>query len=239
MSKKESFFWTSFSDLMTSLFFVMLLLVVVSITVVEHSNKVNNAKLQQEKLRADSLRMVSEKQLNRIKELNQAIKNIDTKHFEYNEKTRKHTIKDVKAEFHNQSHDIKDIGDDDKNKLIEAGRAIQEFLKESNKKYEAEKRTNPKAVNPQYLIIIEGHTSKDNFINNDNLSYRRALALVKLWEENNINLRNANEYKNCELLIAGSGQSGKDRIAPDDRENTSNRRFVIHIIAKPGGLIDE
>ena len=45
-TKKESFFWTSYSDLMTSLFFVMLILFIVTICVLHNRMVVTKGKLE-------------------------------------------------------------------------------------------------------------------------------------------------------------------------------------------------
>ncbi len=75
--KKESFFWTSYSDLMTSMFFVMLVLFVLTISLL-HS-----------RMRA------TEAQLAKIKKLESSIEKIDPEYFQYNSEYKRHTLKNI------------------------------------------------------------------------------------------------------------------------------------------------
>lgn len=209
MKKRESFFWTSYSDLMTSLFFVMLVLFVLSLVVVQRSK----AELKKE---AEATKA----QLDKIKQLNGSIEQIDKQYFEYDAKFKRHTLKNIQVRFNSQSANIQDLDIFDIKRLLAAGQAIQRFMERAQEKF-------PDA---EYLLIIEGQSSKDNYTKNYELSYQRALALVKMWEGNGINF----DGLPCELIISGSGQNSKFRVKPDVRNNAANQRFVIHIIPKPG-----
>lgn len=99
--------------------------------------------------------------------------------------------------------------------LAAAGREIRDFLKNHSEN--------------QYILIIEGQASKDNFLYNYELSYQRALALMRFWiEDSRITFGS-----NCEILISGSGDGKLDthsmRETNDEREN---QRFLIHILPK-------
>ena len=207
--KKESFFWTSYSDLMTNLFFVMLMLFILAI-----------ALLHREVVKIGKERDATTEQLKKIKELEQSIENINAQYFEYVNEYKRHTLKNVNVSFRTSSSDINDISETDREKLLNAGKAIQEFLKNA-------KRDIPQA---EYMLIVEGQSSKDNYYYNYELSYARALALVKYWVANDIKF----DDLPCEVIISGSGQSSLFRNQPDVGSNTSNQRFVIHIIPKPG-----
>lgn len=207
--KKESFFWTSYSDLMTNLFFVMMMLFILAI-----------ALLHREVIKIGKERDATTEQLNKIKELEKSIENINAQYFEYVDEYKRHTLKNVNVSFRTSSSDINDISYEDREKLLNAGRAIQEFLKNA-------KRDIPQA---EYMLIVEGQSSKDNYYYNYELSYARALALVKYWGDNNITF----DDLPCEVIISGSGQSSLFRNQPDIGSNVSNQRFVIHIIPKPG-----
>jgi hypothetical protein len=207
--KKESFFWTSYSDLMTNLFFVMMMLFILAI-----------ALLHREVIKIGRERDATTEQLNKIKELEKSIENINAQYFEYVDEYKRHTLKNVNVSFRTSSSDINDISYEDREKLLNAGRAIQEFLKNA-------KRDIPQA---EYMLIVEGQSSKDNYYYNYELSYARALALVKYWSDNNITF----DDLPCEVIISGSGQSSLFRNQPDIGSNVSNQRFVIHIIPKPG-----
>ena len=70
--KKESFFWTSYSDLMTNLFFVMLMLFILAI-----------ALLHREVVKIGKERDATKEQLAKIEELERSIEHIDAQYFEY------------------------------------------------------------------------------------------------------------------------------------------------------------
>ncbi len=198
--KKESFFWTSYSDLMTSLFFVMLVLFILTIVVLHR-------------------RMVAtQSQIDKIKEIEEAVNKIDSTYFDYNNVHKKHILK-IMVNFPRGISNINVLDFQIQNELIKAGRSIQNTLIKINQEY-------PKI---QYLMVIEGQASKDNYTRNYELSYERALALRRLWSDNNIDFGN-----NCEVLISGSGIGGSMR----ENEEHLNQRFLIHIVPKPG-VIEE
>lgn len=203
-SKKESFFWTSYSDLMTSLFFIMLVLFVLTIALLH--NRIT----------------ATQRELNKINELNTSIQKIDKQYFQYDSEFKRHSIKDINVSFRTSSCDINDLAGIDLIKLKSAGDAIRTFMLKAKEEI-------PEA---EYLLIIEGQSSKDNYIYNYELSYARALSLVKYWISNGIRF----DDLPCELIISGSGQASRFRNQPDNATNKSNQRFVIHIIPKPGVL---
>lgn len=206
-SKKESFFWTSYSDLMTSLFFIMLVLFVLTIALLH--NRIT----------------ATQGELDKITELNTSIQKIDRQFFQYDSSFKRHTIKDIDISFRTNSSDINDLSPENLKKLESAGRAIRSFMLDAREQI-------PEA---EYLLIVEGQSSRDDYAHNYELSYARALSLVKFWVANDIRF----DDLPCELIISGSGQSSKFRNQPDVASNKSNQRFVIHIIPKPGVLDKE
>jgi len=198
--KKESFFWTSYSDLMTSIFFVMLVLFVLTIVLL-HKKMI-----------------ATQSQIDKIKEIEEAVNKIDSTYFDYNKVHKKHILK-IRVNFPLYKSDINTLDFYTQNELIKAGRSIQNTLKNINHEY-------PKI---KYLLVIEGQASKDNYYRNFELSYERALALRKLWSDNSIDFGS-----NCEVLISGSGVGGSMR----ENKECLNQRFLIHIIPKPG-IIEE
>ena len=204
---KRSFFWASYADLMSSLFFIMLVLFVLTIVM-----------LQKQMKEIEEMKEATEAEINKIKEIQNAISNIDSTYFAYNAEHKKHILK-IDVGFQTNSADITDISIETRHQLLNAGKAINQFIKDACQKY-----------NAQYLLIIEGQASKDNFIRNNELSYERALALVNYWKNNGV-LFNSEQ---CEVIISGSGQDGTLRIQPDVAGNVKNQRFLIHILPKPG-----
>ena len=208
-NKKESFFWTSYSDLMTSLFFVMLVLFVLVIVLLH--NKM--ADIEKE-------RKATQEQLDKIKEIEESVQNIDKEYFEYNAQYKRHTLKGISVSFQTGSSNIYDknyISDEQREQLLNAGRAIKFFVNDAV----------AKNADVKYLLIVEGQASKDAFQRNFELSYERALALVKFWKDNGLNF-NAD---NCEVIISGSGTESLFRVQNNE---AANQRFVIHIIPKTG-----
>ena len=141
---KRSFFWASYADLMSSLFFIMLVLFVLTIVM-----------LQKQMIEIEEMRKATEAEINKIKEIQNAISNIDSTYFAYNAEHKKHILK-IDVGFQTNSADITDIELDTRHQLLNAGKAINQFIKDACQKY-----------NAQYLLIIEGQASKDNFIRNN------------------------------------------------------------------------
>lgn len=202
--KKRDFFWLSYSDLMTSLFFVMLVLFVLVYTM---QNK-----------------MIGElgekgRELDRIKEIEKTVNNIDTAYFKYDAENKKHIL-NMQFLFPKGSYDISKIFPDKRTDLLKAGNVIKQLIL----KY-------PEEENIKYLIVVEGQASKDNWVGNDDLSYHRAQSLIKFWEQNNIGL---DKLKNCEIIVAGSGEKGIPRTQPDI--GNANQRFLITIVPKIGQM---
>ena len=206
MAKKESFFWTSYSDLMTSMFFVMLVLFVCVV-----------ALLHRRMTEIDAERKATQSQLEVIKEIETSTQNIDPTYFEYRPEHKKHVLK-IKVQFLKGSSDMDDIDYATQKKLIDAGKSVQTFIEDITEKH-------PEI---QYLMVIEGQASRDPFVRNYELSYERALSLKRLWERNLIDFGSK-----CEVVIGGNGDgrlSGTDFMRESQEEN--NQRFLIHILPK-------
>ena len=198
-NKKESFFWTSYSDLMASLFFVMLVLFVLTIALLHKRNQGLITKLIE---------------FEKIEEIKKSLNNIDSTYFDYNPDYKKHILK-IQVSFPTGESNMRYIDEYTQQQLNNAGHAIKNQINEITK-------TNPEI---QYLLIIEGQASKDNYARNYELSYERALALNRFWQNSGIDFG-----KNCEVLISGSGTGGSMR----DFNERNNQRFLIHIIPKTG-----
>jgi len=210
-NKKESFFWTSYSDLMTSLFFVMLVLFVLVIVLL-HNKMVE---IEREK-------KATEMELQKIREIEKSIENIDKRYFVYHPNKKRHTLNEnIKVSFNRGSSNINDIPQEQLQQLEQVGRAIIEFVDNAVAENEGVK----------YLLIIEGQSSKDNYVRNYELSFERALALFRYWRRDCGIMFDRDK---CEVIVSGSGQWSDFREQPDNETNTKNQRFVIHIIPKTG-----
>ena len=222
-NKKESFFWTSYSDLMTSLFFIMLVLFVLSLVIVKQSARKANENmrhlLDSVSYSLDSVK-VSYEQLNRILKIDEQFLPLqESGLFKYYPETRKFVAKDLIGQeiFKPNSVIIK-------SEYIETtlmiGRELERTLKElsQNKGF-------------KYLLVIEGNMANTydhrygidaeiSYVD----SYKRALAVYDLWRNHGISLR---KY-GVEVLICGSGMNGLDRDPIED----NNKRFTNQIIPK-------
>ena len=206
----KSFFWASYADLMTSLFFIMLMLFVATIILLNRERSEYKGKYEQ-----------SEAEKHQLEQINNAIQDLDTTFFDYAQEYKKHKLK-IPVNFVVNDYHVENLSSQTREDLLTAGRKLQKFVKETTS-------DNP---NIQYLLIIEGQAScfggtEHNYF----LSYERAYDLKKFWEENDIKFTSSN----CEVIISGSGdgiQSGTALM----RESTErlNQRFLIHILPKPG-----
>lgn len=211
MAKKEkSLFWASYADLMTSLFFVMLVLFIGAIVVLDKERQEFKGKYE-----------TSKKEKEVLEQINDATKNIDSTYFEYKEEFKKHKLK-ISVNYGNEMDQIETLPEITQQQLLAAGVKLRDFVQE----------TTSQNQNIQYLLIIEGQASRigPEAINYP-LSYRRAYGLKQFWENNGIKFT----ATNCEVLICGSGdgrQSGTGLMR--ENKETLNQRFLIHILPKPG-----
>jgi hypothetical protein len=197
--KKESFFWTSYSDLMTSLFFVMLVLFVLVIVLLHKRMEATEAQLEE------------------IKKVENSTKDLSKEYFKYREDYKKYVLT-IQVKYPAYKSDLTDMITADKEeqltKLEAAGNEIKKFLINHSEN--------------QYLLIIEGQASKDTYTLNYELSYQRALSLMRFWIED----RNIKFNDNCEILISGSGDGKLDTHSMRETVEVENQRFLIHIIPK-------
>lgn len=165
----------------------------------------------------DKERRATQEQLRIIEEIEEATKTIDTRYFEYSSEHKKHVLT-TKVHFPAERHELHYIDQFTQRELINAGKAIANSISNITQKY-------PEV---QYILVIEGQASKDNYAQNYELSYNRALTLKILWEQNNINFGNK-----CEVVIGGNGD-GKLYGTGFMRDpiESNNQRFLIHILPK-------
>lgn len=221
MTKKKDFFWASYADLMTSMFFIMLVLFVLAVVMLKKENSRITAKL---------------KEFEKIEQIKSSINSINKKYFEYDKRYKKHVFK-VEVNYPTGNFEIESLTNKNvKRDIVLAGKAIKSLIDSMAKKDST----------VQYLVIIEGQSSKDyrtwgdtmGFRNNETLSFLRAFHLKKFWEKNNVRF-DFKDQRMCELVVAGSGIGGVPRVNTRYEKNDSkNQRFLIHIIPKTG-TIDE
>lgn len=213
---KESFFWTSYSDLMTSLFFIMLTLFVLIIVLLHKRME------------------VTEKQLDEIKKVEASTKELGrSKNFAYKAKYKKYVL-DVRCFFNETKYLLADLQADTA-RLHMAGTEIKKFLdRNENNQYlliiEGQaSRNSVKQTDANY-----------------NWSFQRALTLMKFWKDIchidfgvncEIQIAGSGDGR---YNFGYTGGETTDRFKQLDatlmRERGSNefenQRFIIHIIPK-------
>lgn len=155
---KKSLFWTSYSDLMTSLFFTMLVLFVLVIILLHKRIK------------------ATESQLAAIKEVVNSTKDLDRTYFEYRPDFKKYILK-VDCQFPVNGHDIDMLSDSTQKKLTEAGLSVKDFL-------DRHKNTEYLII----IEGQASRNSEAWMVYNYDLSYLRAFSLRRYWEDQGIRL---------------------------------------------------
>lgn len=216
-AKKDSYFWTSYSDLMTNMFFVMLMLFVLAIGL-----------LHRQIVLIDREKKATEEQLKKITEIQDAISNLDQlRFFEYDEKYKKHVLTTHVA-FNAGSSNILDIEESSRDELIEVRDSLDVLLAHLE-------REHPEA---EFLMVIEGQASRDSYARNNQLSFERAMSLYEYWfpmEDRSWRKPGTLRFGNhpCEIVLAGAGLfDGK----PRENIEEDNQRFLLQIILKPGKI---
>lgn len=212
--KKSGFFWVSYADLMTSLFFIMLVLYVISFTILQ--SKQGDLKAQAQ-------------QLEKIKNVQKAIENLDTTYFQFDAENKRYKL-NIDVLFNPNSSKISDLSQSTRLELAKAG----------SKLYDKVKSIIDTSKTIDYLLIIEGNAQRfgDNWKSNpDNgyiLSYKRSLSLFNYWKEMGFDFRELGGQ--CEVIIAGSGYFSQSR---DTLNEFRNRKFTIQVTSKVGKFLQE
>lgn len=222
--KKESFFWTSYSDLMTSLFFIMLVLFILVVVLLHKRMEIFQERLEDvkdaEKTIIDLRNRLnaSEQQIEAIMEVENSTKDLNSSElFKYRPKYKKYVL-NISVAYPTGGSDITEMNVPNKEECLEqlyqAGLEIKSFLEKHREN--------------KYILIIEGQASKDSYSRNYELSYERALGLLRYWMEE----RKLNFGDNCEIQISGSGDGKLNTHSMRESEEVLNQRFLIHILPK-------
>lgn len=92
MAKKSNFFWASYSDLMTSLFFIMLVLFVLTVVVLKKQSREIEEKLK-----------ITEAQLKVLEEIQKSAEELPDEYFDYDETFKRFELKRQIRFEHNSS----------------------------------------------------------------------------------------------------------------------------------------
>jgi len=218
MKESRDFFWPSYVDLMTALFLTMLVLFVLSFK----RFKDKEIGLQQ----ANAQLKVQLLEKRKLDEIKAALKRLESNYFEYNAAYKRYELK-FPVTFAPKS-DVLPV--EAQLPLVKAGRFLLSQMQEPALKTD----------NVQYLIVVEGRAAKDlRYPATDphnldgpavrQLSYSRALAVIRLWEQAGLRFPG-----NLEVVAAGSGFRGAGRYTGS--QEALNKRFIIQIQPKIGSI---
>lgn len=219
-AKRESFFWTSYSDLMTSLFFIMLTLFILVIVLLHKRME------------------ATERQLAEIKKVEASTKELaESQHFAYKAAYKKYVL-DVRCYFEETKYELEDLQTDTE-ALRQAGEEIRAFL-ERNKE-----NSYLLIIEGQASRNSIRFTDK-----NYDWSFQRALTLMRYWKDicqidfgTNCEIQIAGSGDGRYNFGYTEGEDTKRFQELDatlmrerGRREAENQRFVIHII--PKNIID-
>jgi len=191
---------------MTALFFIVLILFVVSAVFFQREMKRANI-LQEEKEEVEGIQ--------------ETLSSLDRTYFRFDEENKRYRL-NIDVRFRSNEADLTVLDESVQDELEDAGKSLYSSI---NNILKANKNT-------YLLLVIEGNTQRfnNNYINYPEvgykLSYERALALFEFWKNRDINLNDFGER--CEIIIAGSGYFGLSRA----KDESMNRRFTLQITSK-------
>ena len=216
VEKKESFFWTSYSDLMTSLFFIMLTLFVLVIVLLHKRME------------------TTEKQLEEIKKVEASTKELgNSKNFAYKAEYKKYVL-DVRCYFAETKYKLEDLQADTVS-LHQAGKEIKAFLDRNEGNQYLRIIEGHASRNSTKLTEA-----------NYSWSFQRALTLMKFWKDicqidfgANFEIQIAGSGDGRYNFGYTDGDNSErfqklDSTLMRERgmNERDNQRFVIHIIPK-------
>lgn len=214
---KNDFFWPSFSDLMTSLFFIMLTLYIITFAQLKRKNR------------------VLENQIKIIKTVEETLKPLknDTALFTYEDKYSRFKLsfdvrfEDDKSSISSNIDLVNPIAT--RAKIMDAGKKLKSVIEHLKMA-----KQNEELDNVSYIVVIAGYASKDNnpkrLVHNYELSYLRALSLWQYWKDIGIDFESSDYKGLVDLQISGNGWGGVGRLANEK----DNQRFLIQIFPKIG-----
>ncbi|SJZ77708.1 OmpA family protein [Chitinophaga eiseniae] len=216
-SGKNDFFWPSYTDLMTSLFFIMLVLYVLTY------------------VRLDNTIKVQEKQLQIVKTVQENLKPLreDATTFNYEDTFKRYKlafdVKFVKNRFGINPQELEEY-ETTIHKIDKAGeklKAVIDSLLAVKKEAAAANKEDLK--NMSYILVVSGYASRtgDEY-HNYQLSYERALSLWRHWRDKGIDFETLKYDGLIDLQIAGNGWGGVGRM----KDELANQRFLIQIFPK-------
>ena len=215
-TSKSDTFWPSYTDLMTSLFFVMLVLYILTYVRL-------NATIQ---LQANKLKIIETVEANL-----QPLKT-ETSLFIYEQQYKRFKLAfDVK--FENDQYQLIPGQLDNYEQTISHIEKAGLKLKSIIDHLKQERASDERLKQVSHVVVIAGYASRTGEeLHNYELSYKRALKLKDYWKSKGIDFE-ASEYEELvDLQIAGNGWGGIGRLPLQ----ADNQRFLIQIFPKIGDV---
>lgn len=207
-------FWPSYSDLITSLLFIILVLFVLFYALSKKYKETVS-------ITTDSLRTLVMK-YEKITGLENSLKRLENDYYYYNNECKRYEL--VQNFIFPPGESF--IPEEAKDTLIKAGLNLKKTI-DSLKGED----------NIRYTLILEGRVAKKwdgteqlSDFRAKQLSFERGMAIYNLWKERGIKF----DENLCEVIIAGSGYGGLCRY--EGLKEGDNKRVVIHIIPKVGEM---
>ena len=228
--KESNIFWLSYSDLMTSLFFIMLVLFAITYLVWNR----NSQKLK-------NIVEIQKKQLAIVNAVDNALKPLkrDTSLFRYDTTFQRFTlgfdVEFAKNKFRLVPGELKSY-DATLPKIKSAGAKLKSIIDNLLEKKENDTTRARVLKDVNYVLVIAGYASHtgQSMEHNYLLSYQRAYSLWSFWKSNGIDFENSKYKGLIDLQISGNGWGGVGRILPDNSEK--NQRFIIMLMPKIGDI---
>lgn len=215
-TSKSDAFWPSYTDLMTSLFFVMLVLYILTYvrlnsTIQFQANKlkiIETVEANLRPLKSETSLFIYEEQYKRFK-------------LAFDVKFGNNQYQLVSGQLENYDSTIR--------RIDQAGlklKSIIDHLKQERASDERLKRVS-------YVVVIAGYASRTGMeAHNYELSYKRALELRNHWKSKGIDFEAGVYEELVDLQIAGNGWGGIGRLPLE----VDNQRFLIQIFPKIGDV---
>ena len=227
----EDFFWPSFTDLMTSLFFIVLVLYILTVAMLKNSQQ------------AMSMVVVAqEKQLRIIRTVEENLEPLqrDSSTFIYDPKYKRYQLA-FDVHFELSRKDISPTGIQNYSSTIVQVNELGHKLNVLVNDLRAQKIQDTTLANISYLMVVSGSASDlkgDDAYRNYLLSYERALSLHLYWKNAlGIDFDSPQYHDIIEFQISGLGIGGVGRVSGTTiEEEKKNQRFLINVIPKIGDV---
>lgn len=263
--EENNIFWPSFTDLMTSLFFVMLVTTVALIAAIQKRNMANKdlAETVRNLLETSDIEEIEDylgamnenqktleavdKSLSPLKESNDV--------FRYEEEYKRFKlgfeVKFKSGQYNISSSDL-DQWEETKRKIDKAGRDLKAFIDGFVRQKNSDNEEGLALKDVSYMIVISGYASHEPRLSqwyHYELSYKRAYNLWAYWKKEGIIDFEDERYAGAvEVHVAGNGfggigrfnpncpPEGEERDSPNWPEEEKNQRFLIEVVPKLGDL---